>query len=241
VNVASHVPADSALDIWVNDHLPDPALVAALHEACRNRGKRRVASVATDGHTWIAEGLPWRQRHLPHALRWQGPRREDFTVAPDASKRLIIRARPLGDTESDAVVAALIDPSGAEFTDGSLEDARRIVRALQSVHVRDRVLWHVCANPTVARTLGERLATILRVVGPRATGQVALTAAMAFWAAGDGFRASVALDRALADSPQEPLGHMVEAALRSGLPPSAWVQAMKSIPDEDCLRGRVCA
>lgn len=242
VQVASRVGADSVLDIWVDERLPDPAAVTSIHAACDERGIGRVATLATDGGAWLAEGIPWgRRRDLPKALRWDAPRREDFTVAPAVSGRLIRRVRPLDEAETDAVISALFDRSGPEIATVASSDARRVVRALQLVEVRDRILWHVCANPAVARPVALRLTDLLRSVGPRATGQIAITAAMAFWVAGDGYRASVVLERARADAPDEALGHILTAALRAGLPPATWVSMVQGTPCGYCERGRVCA
>jgi hypothetical protein len=242
VKIAGRVNAEAALDIWVDRAVPSESLVASLHEACERRGVRVVATVATDGQSWIEEGPTWgRRRRLPDALRWRAPRREDFSVAPASDGRLIRRVRPLDEADVDSVVATLRDPSVPESASFSTPEARRVVSALQVVGVRDELLWHVCAEPTGARALAVRLATLLRGVGPRATGQVAITAAMAFWVAGDGYRASVVLERALTDAPNEPLGHMLDAALRSGIPPKTWVQAVQNTPYELCRRARACA
>lgn len=214
----------------------------SVHEACERRGVRVVATVATDGQSWIDEGLPWgKRKSLPNALRWRGPRREEFSVAPASDSRLIRRAGPLDEAEVDLVVARLRDPCVPESTPFSAPEARRVVRALPEVGVRDELLWHVCAESAGARALALRLATLLRGVGPRATGQVAITAAMVFWVAGDAYRASVVLKRALTDGPNEPLGHMLDAALRSEFPPTTWVQAVHNTPYELCRRGPACA
>lgn len=242
VDTAARVNVDAALDIWVDRAVPSESLVASVHEACERRGARVVATVATDGQSWIDEGLPWgKRRSLPNALRWRAPRWEDFSVAPAADSRLIRRARPLNEADEDSVVGRLRDPSVPESAPFSAPEARRVVRALQVVGVRDQLLWHVCAEPAGARTLAVRLATLLRGVGPRATGQIAITEAMAFWVAEDGYRASVVRERALADGPNEPFGHMLDAALRSGLPPNTWVQAVQNTPYKLCRRGRACA
>jgi hypothetical protein len=57
------------------------------------------------------------------------------------------------------------------------------------------------------------------------------------WLGGDGARANVALDRALADDPDYSLGLMVSAALRSGLPPQSWRDAMSGLTRDTCRHG----
>lgn len=239
VGVARRVDADAALDIWVDDHVPSPALVRQVHRACAMRGRRVLATLATDGQAWIRQGLPWQEaRELPDELRWRAPRREDFSVAPDVDRPLIGAVRALEGPAAAAVIADLVDPARSESGGWSRAEARRVVSALQEVRVRDRVLWHVCTSPQVARTVAMRLVQLLRRVHPGSTGQVAITAAMAFWVAGDGYRASVVLERAGADNPDEPLCHMLGAALRSGLPPRTWIDAVRGAKYEEW--GGVC-
>lgn len=242
VAIADRVGADAALDIWVDTQPPNSAFVDAVHHACGRRGIPLIATIATDGQSWIDEGVPWNDRRvLPKALRWRGPLREDFTVSPDPGSTWIRRARPLAPAEGAVAIAELMEDAQSEIDRWTHAKARRAVRALQEVRVRDCLLWHVCAAPLVARSLALHLARLLRRVAPQATGQLAVTAAMAFWVAGDGYRASVVLERALADLPGEPLGQMLDAALRTGLPPRTWVEVVRATPFEDCPVGRVCA
>ena len=70
-------------------------------------------------------------------------------------------------------------------------------------------------------------------VAPAAT-----TLAIVHWMGGDGARASVALDRALADDPGYSLGVMVHTALGSGLPPQAWRESMASLSRDECRYGQ---
>jgi hypothetical protein len=241
--IASRVSAEAVLDIWVAEEAPADDLVDGIHLALADLGIPIVATIATDGRTWYLDGFPFGGiRSLPEALGWQAPPRSDFQVTPTPGVPLIRRARALTDRcQTDTVITRLIEGSRPDAEQWSQAEMRQFVCGLQDVRVRDCVLWHACAEPGRARALGFRLATLLRRVDRRATGEVAITAAMAFWVAGDGYRASVVLERVLADAPDHILGHMLDAALRSALPPLRWVDMMRNTPYEDCRRGRVCA
>ena len=113
-----------------------------------------------------------------------------------------------------------------------------IVEGLADVRVRDTVLWEC------ARMDSEPLLAALRVLSdavrcaPRGlTAPVATTCAVVAWMVGDGTRAMIATERARDDDPRYSLAALIEASLRSGLPPQAWREATAGLTRAECRHG----
>lgn len=239
IDSARHVRPTACVDVWVDSLPPDPETMAQLHGELKRRGIGRIATLATDGCTWLCEDEAMAPRPLPETLIWDGARRGDFQVNP-RSGTLIRRATPMGQDDAvDGAITEIIRDTESESTWTS-SSARRAVRALQDVRVRDALLWHMGSQPGLTSPLARRLVALLHCTAPTATGEVAITCAMAFWLAGDGYRSSVVLERALRDEPGHVLGQLLDAAIRAGLPPGAWRERLRDTPYEVCRRGPDC-
>lgn len=117
------------------------------------------------------------------------------------------------------------------------EDCARVIAALDDIRVRDTLLWDLAQPRDDSHQI---TATLVHVVGTAPDGRVAPTATVLSiqqWTAGDGARANVALDRALADNPDYSLGSLVGQSLRSGLPPATWQDLMRTLPRHTCRYG----
>lgn len=113
-----------------------------------------------------------------------------------------------------------------------------LVAGLRDVRVRDTVLWEC------ARMAGdERMAALsvlmvgLRCAPTGAVAPVATCCALVAWLAGDGARASVAVERALADDPAYSLAQLLVQSLAAGMPPGAWQQATAGLSRIECRHG----
>ena len=103
--------------------------------------------------------------------------------------------------------------------------------------MRDTVLWEMSQSPDRPRAAVDGLSALVRSAPDGHVAPAATVLAVAHWLGGDGARANVALDRALADNPDYSLGLMVSAALRSGLPPQSWRDAMSGLSRDTCRHG----
>lgn len=118
------------------------------------------------------------------------------------------------------------------------EEVAMLVAGLRDVRVRDTVLWEC------ARMAGdERMAALsvlmvgLRCAPAGAVAPVATCCALVAWLAGDGARASVAVERALADDPAYSLAQLLVQSLSAGMPPEAWQQATAGLTRSECRHG----
>lgn len=246
VRAARHAMADEALDVWVSSSPPGADAVACLHAALDRVQIRCIASIATDGSRWFSAEAPFAHRSpMSPSLAWTGPLREDFRLegpthglSPDTS----LAEDVLDDVISEVVAASDVRCAGRSVQWDDAE-ARRVVTALMDVRVRDALLWQVCHRPARAPHMAELLADVLRRTPPSACRHLATTCAIAYWVSGDGFRASVALDRALDDHPGDALGQMLAIALEAGLPPAEWVRRTRETAYSVCrgLPEAVCA
>lgn len=240
IDAARHTDAKACIDVWVCADPPERSSIARLHSALTVRGVDCIATVATDGGTWLCDGASCVPRGLPESLRWRGPGRGDFQVVAQDGPGVIRQAAPVaGEDAIDGAITRLIR-SVRQDLPWTRTSSRRAVRALQDPRVRDCLLWHVGADPLLARPLADHLAVLLRRTAVAATGEIAVTCAVAYWVSGDGYRASVVLERALRDAPGHVLGNLFEAALQAGLPPRAWVDRLRETPYDVCRRGRAC-
>jgi hypothetical protein len=117
------------------------------------------------------------------------------------------------------------------------EQTAKSLAGLGDVRVRDTVLWEMSQDPGGPRAAIDGLAAMVRSAPDGHVAPAATVLAVAHWLGGDGARANVALDRALADDPDYSLGVMVSAALRSGLPPQSWRDAMSGLSRDTCRHG----
>lgn len=135
--------------------------------------------------------------------------------------------------------AAIADVTQAIDTDGPVppEEAAKALAGLGDIRVRDTVLWDISQTPDGPRAVVDGLSALVRSAPDGHVAPAATTLAIGHWLSGDGARANVALDRALADDPDYSLGQMVSAALRSGLPPQSWRDAMSGLSRDTCRHG----
>jgi hypothetical protein len=134
---------------------------------------------------------------------------------------------------------AIADVTQTINTDGPVppEAAAKALAGLGDIRVRDTVLWDLSKTPDGPRDAADGLSALVRSAPDGHVAPAATVLAVAHWLGGDGARANVALDRALADDPDYSLGQMVSAALRSGLPPQSWRNAMDVLNRDTCRHG----
>lgn len=232
VRSARYAGATEALDLWVCHRRPSPIAVQAVHGALDSAGVTRVSSIATDGEHWFAEGAPFTQRvRLSRDHRWEGPERSEFSVDPVGRPVIDAVEVPFSAQEMTELVSTVVTLLDAGDGEPGRVVERRIAAGLTSTQVRDAVLWHLCQRPSRCRPLADLLASILRHTARGVSAHLACTCAMAYWLTGDGFRASVALERCLDEQPDHVLGRLLAAALSLGLPPQEWVRRTRGTPN----------
>lgn len=134
-----------------------------------------------------------------------------------------------------------IDTVAAVLRGGRADESETadVLLALADVRVRDTVLWDLMAedSPALWDHAATTLAQATRRAPDGAVAPVATVLAIARWQHGDGVRARVALDRALADEPGYSLALLVMQALDRGLPPQEWRAMMASLARDECRFG----
>lgn len=139
----------------------------------------------------------------------------------------------------DAVLADLLDcvDAGAEQS-LTPSQAARLLDGVADVRVRDTLLWESrewTSDALVRAT--DALTVLLRCAPTGRRAPVATCVALLCWLSGDGARALVALDRAASDDPDYSLALLLAASIRSGLPPTAWRDAVAGLTREACRYG----
>jgi hypothetical protein len=112
-----------------------------------------------------------------------------------------------------------------------------LIAGLEDVRVRDTVLWE--ATRLESEDLQAALPILAEAVRAAPSGRTAPVAtcyAVAAWLVGDGARALVALERALADDPEYSLALLVLASIQGGLPPGGWRETMREMSRDECRR-----
>ncbi len=113
---------------------------------------------------------------------------------------------------------------------------------LADIRVRDTLLWDVAhREPESLPAVFDALAGLLRAAPTGRVAPVATCCAVVAWLQGDGARALMAIERALADDPDYSLAQLVGASLQSGLPPATWREAMAGLARDDCRHGPIGA
>ena len=139
----------------------------------------------------------------------------------------------------DRCLAALLEYVAAEDQPvPEASEAAEHLAALADIRVRDTVLWELCRadQDELDRAL-TRLQGLVRVAPAGRVAPVATTAALCAWLAGDGARAGIALERALADDPRYSLATLLAGSMTNGLPPSAWRESMATLSRRACRYG----
>jgi len=103
--------------------------------------------------------------------------------------------------------------------------------ALRHIATRDYLGWHLAQRErdSLLATCW-LMRTVLRGAPVGDVAPIGTMAGIAHWLAGDGARASVCLDRALADDPQYVLAQLIARSIQAGLPPGEWRALLRSLP-----------
>jgi len=138
------------------------------------------------------------------------------------------------------LILARLSPSTEAITNPPLDaDDACVVVGLSDVRVRDTVLWHLAAtDPDGLQHALRELTRLLRAAPDPVVAPVATTCAVVAWLLGDGARAGIAVDRALATAPDYTLALLVAHSLAAGLPPGSWRAAMASVTLDECRNGQ---
>lgn len=168
------------------------------------------------------------------------------SMAPDPARvNAVSRVRPRARTGRtlerwrDAVLLDLLACADGDAAPTlTATQAARLLDGLADIRVRDTLLWEARAwQPDEVARATDALQELLRCAPPGRCAPVATCVALLCWLAGDGARALVALDRAASDDPGYSLAALLAASLRSGLPPTAWREAMAGLTREECRHG----
>lgn len=108
---------------------------------------------------------------------------------------------------------------------------------LGDVRVRDTALWDQMQPGVDRDAFAANLACVVRHAPDGHVAPAATVLAISHWTSGDGARANVALEHALADDPDYSLAGLVSASLRSGLPPKAWSDSLAGLSRDVCRHG----
>ena len=108
---------------------------------------------------------------------------------------------------------------------------RRTLRDITlSVQGRDLVMWWCAHQPVEERhTLLTALIAGLRGTTPEVSAHLACATAAVAWMTGDGVRANAAVDRCLAEHPDNALARMIESAMAVALAPSVFAQMLREV------------
>ena len=127
------------------------------------------------------------------------------------------------------------------LTSSSLRVSADVLRAtVHSVAARDAVLW-CAARMTVVdrRALLRCLVQALAGTAPGPAPTIAAATGVVAWLCGDGVRDNAAIDRCLAEDPDNRMGTLIAGIVRHGVPPYEQESRLREIP-EDWLAGIEC-
>jgi hypothetical protein len=113
----------------------------------------------------------------------------------------------------------------------------KVAVGLGDVRVRDTALWDQMQPGVDRDAVAANLASMVRLAPDGHVAPAATVLAICHWTSGDGARANVALEHALADDPDYSLAGLVSASLRSGLPPKAWSDSLAGLSRDVCRHG----
>lgn len=111
-----------------------------------------------------------------------------------------------------------------------LEDAVLLTRALSNRTVRDAVLCEVLRLPQAAwSNAATVLAELVRICPPEYRAPLATLLGILRWQLGDGVRAAIAIEHALAADAQYSLARLIGDCLASGIHPGRWRQDLAGL------------
>lgn len=204
----------------------DPDLAAAVAAEFTGLGQAPLPDRGSieDSMTADPEQVAEVARRLPAGLPGRSTARRRREVWRDRSLEL--------------VRVALTEPPRVGRTIESPSVIARLLLGLADIRVRDTALWDLAHGDQddLQRAL-DVLTQGLRAAPEGLVAPVATCVAIVAWQLGDGTRATIAVDRALADEPEYSLAALVSASLRAGLPPRAWREAMGGLTREVCRYG----
>jgi hypothetical protein len=109
-------------------------------------------------------------------------------------------------------------------------DVELVAQAVSTVRVRDTVLWELLARcDTDLDRVAEILADMVRTTSETFAAPLATCLAIIRWQLGDGARAMIALDRALAADPEYSLAILVGGCITHGVHPAAWREDLRRL------------
>ena len=116
-------------------------------------------------------------------------------------------------------------------------DVALALAGLRDVRVRDTVLWDLLHGPRESwAPMVVSLEHLVRLAPAGDVAPVATLLGVLEWQRGNGTKASMATERALADDPDYALAALIDTCVVSGLPPGLWLRALQSLTREECRR-----
>lgn len=113
----------------------------------------------------------------------------------------------------------------------------RVATACLDIPVRDVILWSLAHSRLKDVDAAEKLSDLLPHLRGRWSAPVATMAAISWWVSGNGAKANMCVDRALAENPSYSLATLVRVALVHGVSASFWIEAVTELSREECLLG----
>lgn len=156
---------------------------------------------------------------------------EPLVVAAETDDELCVLDTRALEVWRDTRIDLLLDllAQGAAIDDRGVV---AVLTGLTDIRVRDTVAWHL-ARSAQCQTAFDALTAVTRAAPEGYVAPAATACAMLAWFLGDGARACIALDRALADDPGYALARLVEQAVQAGLPPGGWRAALAAMSEDD--------
>lgn len=141
------------------------------------------------------------------------------------------------DAQINAIESILHGGGDDDETGIAPGELARVLVGLRDVRIRDTIVWELAQDDPLGTGQGSTLAVLvkaLRAGPPGYVAPVATVLALARWQCGDGTRAVMALERALADEPDYPLALLAAHTIRAGTPPGSWRELLQGMPRAQC-------
>jgi hypothetical protein len=135
--------------------------------------------------------------------------------------------------QADAVLTLMGEAGRLESV---IQDQARAVIALQDIHVRDLVIKSLIDHED-PRLIENHLRLLACSTPTELQAPLFALCAALSWQRGDGSRATMALESALASDPSYSLAVLLRRAISAGLPPSRWLDAVRQTSEVECASG----